>query len=43
MCAKKADETTEEKVVSGIESTEKLERIREIVFGAQIREYAQRF
>lgn len=26
-----------------IESTEKLERIREIVFGAQIRDYAQRF
>lgn len=43
MCAKKAAETTEEKVVGGIESTEKLERIREIVFGAQMREYAQRF
>ena len=30
-------------VGGAIESTEKIERIREIVFGAQIRDYAQRF
>jgi DNA repair exonuclease SbcCD ATPase subunit len=43
MCAKKTAEPNEEQISDGFESTEKLERIREIVFGAQMREYTQRF
>ena len=48
MSAKQASPESENETVvaqdgKGIESAEKMERIREIVFGSQIREYDQRF